>query len=84
MIKAVHKGPFFVTDLAIAEPVSKNRDIGDGLRLKLSRNLRRIGLFSQSIIALFGISTELSGRYHPDGLAVSVGMTRVGMAGWIA
>lgn len=33
--------------------------------------------------ALLGIVTELPSRYHPDGLAVSVGSDRVGMAGWI-
>jgi hypothetical protein len=36
------------------------------------------------MIALLGIITEVSGRYHPDGLAVSVGAERVGIAGWIA
>ena len=39
---------------------------------------------NQPIIALLGIITEISGRYHPDGLAVSVGTERVGRAGWIA
>lgn len=38
---------------------------------------------SRSAIALLGVVTELSGRYHPDGLAVSVGSERVGLAGWI-
>lgn len=37
-----------------------------------------------SSLALLGIITELSGRYHPDQLAVSVGSDeRVGLAGWI-
>lgn len=39
---------------------------------------------NQSTIALLGVIAELSGRYHPDGLAVSVGAERVGIAGWIA
>ena len=30
-----------------------------------------------------GIIAELPTRYHPDGLAVSVGSERVGLAGWI-
>lgn len=34
-------------------------------------------------IALLGIITELPTRYHPDGLAASVGSERVGLAGWI-
>jgi hypothetical protein len=38
---------------------------------------------SVSAIALLGIITELPTRYHPDGLAASVGSERVGLAGWI-
>ena len=38
---------------------------------------------SVSSIALLGIITELPTRYHPDGLAASVGSERVGLAGWI-
>ncbi len=38
---------------------------------------------SNSSIALLGIITELPTRYHPDGLAASVGSERVGLAGWI-
>ncbi len=38
---------------------------------------------SISSIALLGIITELPSRYHPDGLAASVGSERVGLAGWI-
>ena len=34
-------------------------------------------------MALLGIVTELSGRYGPEQLAVSVGSERVGLAGWI-
>lgn len=34
-------------------------------------------------LALLGIITELPSRYSPDGLAVSVGSARVGLAGWI-
>lgn len=34
-------------------------------------------------VALLGIITELPTRYHPDGLAASVGSERVGLAGWI-
>lgn len=37
----------------------------------------------QTKLALLGIITELSGRYSPDHLAVSVGSERVGLAGWI-
>ena len=37
----------------------------------------------QTSLALLGIITELSGRYSPDHLAVSVGSERVGLAGWI-
>lgn len=33
--------------------------------------------------ALLGIIAELPSRYSPDGLAVSVGAERVGLAGWI-
>jgi hypothetical protein len=39
--------------------------------------------FSPAGFALLGIITELSGRYSPDQLAVSVGSERVGLAGWI-
>lgn len=39
--------------------------------------------FSRAGFALLGIITELSGRYSPDHLAVSVGSERVGLAGWI-
>ena len=38
---------------------------------------------SASALALLGIVTELSGRYGPEQLAVSVGSERVGLAGWI-
>lgn len=38
---------------------------------------------SISSIALLGIITELPTRYHPDGLAASIGSERVGLAGWI-
>ena len=38
---------------------------------------------SDPAIALLGIITELPSRYHPDGLAASVGSERVGLAGWI-
>jgi hypothetical protein len=34
--------------------------------------------------AFLGIVGELSGRYHPEQLSVSVGTDRVGLAGWIA
>lgn len=34
-------------------------------------------------LALLGIVTELSGRYSPEQLAVSVGSERIGLAGWI-
>ncbi len=34
-------------------------------------------------LALLGIITELGGRYSPEHLAVSVGIERVGLAGWI-
>ena len=39
--------------------------------------------FPTSSVALLGIITELPTRYHPDGLAASVGSERVGLAGWI-
>lgn len=42
-----------------------------------STELRREGL------ALLGIVAELSGRYSPEQLAVSVGDERIGLAGWI-
>lgn len=38
---------------------------------------------SDSSLALLGIITELPTRYHPEQLAVSVGLDRVGLAGWI-
>ncbi|MFN7949492.1 MAG: ribonuclease D [Blastocatellia bacterium] len=38
---------------------------------------------SRLALALLGIVTELSGRYSPEHLAVSVGSERVGLAGWI-
>lgn len=34
-------------------------------------------------VTLLGIITELPTRYHPDGLAASVGSERVGLADWI-
>lgn len=34
-------------------------------------------------IALLGVVTEMSGRYSPERLAVSVDSNRVGLAGWI-
>src|SRR6185369_9039823 len=34
-------------------------------------------------LSLLGIVTELSGRYSPEQLAVSVGSERIGLAGWI-
>lgn len=33
--------------------------------------------------AILGIVAELPNRYHPDGLAASIGAERVGLAGWI-
>lgn len=41
------------------------------------------GELSRAALALLGIVTELSGRYSPEQLAVSVGSERIGMAGWI-
>ncbi|MGH9802957.1 MAG: ribonuclease D [Blastocatellia bacterium] len=41
------------------------------------------GDLSLTALALLGIVTELSGRYSPEQLAVSVGSERIGMAGWI-
>lgn len=41
------------------------------------------GELSAASLALLGIVTELSGRYSPEQLAVSVGSERIGMAGWI-
>lgn len=38
---------------------------------------------SPAAMALLGIVTELSGRYSPEQLAVSVGSERIGLAGWI-
>lgn len=38
---------------------------------------------SSAALALLGIITELSGRYSPEQLAVSVGSERIGLAGWI-
>jgi hypothetical protein len=35
------------------------------------------------IAALLGIACELPARYSPEGLAVSVGLNRVGLVGWI-
>lgn len=37
----------------------------------------------EEAIAVLGIITELPSRYHPDGLAASVGSERIGLAGWI-
>jgi hypothetical protein len=34
-------------------------------------------------LALLGVVSELSGRYSPEQLAVSVGSERIGLAGWI-
>ena len=34
-------------------------------------------------LAILGIVVELPNRYHPDGLAASVGHERIGLAGWI-
>ncbi|MGH9847426.1 MAG: hypothetical protein ACREEM_52705 [Blastocatellia bacterium] len=38
---------------------------------------------TQPALALLGIVAELSGRYSPEQLAVSVGNERIGLAGWI-
>lgn len=35
------------------------------------------------MLAILGIISELPSRYSPDGLAVSLGTMRVGLAGWI-
>ena len=59
---------------------SKDSDIKSGSKEKdflLKTDL------SVSAISLLGIITELPTRYHPDGLAASVGSERVGLAGWI-
>ena len=37
----------------------------------------------QATLALLGVIAELSGRYSPEQLAVSVGAERIGLAGWI-
>jgi hypothetical protein len=37
----------------------------------------------QAALALLGVIAELSGRYSPEQLAVSVGSERIGLAGWI-
>lgn len=40
-------------------------------------------VLEQTKLALLGIIAELSGRYSPDHLAVSVGSERIGLAGWL-
>ncbi len=68
-----------LTDSSEPRIASKNSDINileekdSGLKTDLS----------VSEVALLGIITELPTRYHPDGLAASVGSERVGLAGWI-
>ena len=68
-----------LTDSSEPQIASKNSDI------KISEE-KDSGLktdLSVSEVALLGIITELPTRYHPDGLAASVGSERVGLAGWI-
>lgn len=63
--------------------------LSDGaLRINAGGNLAESvqpfsGDLSLVSLALLGIVAELSGRYSPEQLAVSVGSERVGMAGWI-
>ncbi len=38
---------------------------------------------SAEAAAILGIVAELPSRYHPDGLAASIGAERIGLAGWI-
>ena len=59
---------------------TKDSDIKSGGKEK---DFRLKTDLSVSSIALLGIITELPTRYHPDGLAASVGSERVGLAGWI-
>lgn len=59
---------------------SKDSDIKSSAREKVSQGKTNL---SDPAIALLGIITELPTRYHPDGLAASVGSERVGLAGWI-
>ena len=59
---------------------SKKSDIKSSAREKDSQIKTNL---SDPTIALLGIIVELPTRYHPDGLAVSVGNERVGMTGWI-
>ena len=69
-----------LTDISESQISSKNSDVksaNEGKSFRLETDL------SVPSIALLGIIAELPTRYHPDGLAASVGCERVGLAGWI-
>lgn len=58
------------------EPIPAT-DIKLALPSTVEIDLQKTGL------ALLGVVSELSGRYSPEQLAVSVGSERIGLAGWI-
>ena len=69
-----------LTNIPEPQNSSKNTNVKSADEEKDSRLKTDL---SVSSIALLGIITELPSRYHPDGLAASVGSERVGLAGWI-
>ena len=69
-----------LTDISESQISSKNSDVKSADKGKSSRLETDLSVPS---IALLGIIAELPTRYHPDGLAASVGSERVGLAGWI-
>ena len=69
-----------LSDISESQISSTNADVKSADEGKGSRSKTDL---SVSAIALLGIITELPTRYHPDGLAASVGSERVGLAGWI-
>ena len=71
-----------LTDVAEPQNSPKNLDI-KSVAAETDSQLQLLTALDVSSTALLGIITELPNRYHPDGLAVSVGCERVGLAGWI-
>lgn len=65
--------------LSDAAPRIKPADSIEKPQIRLSDSAE----LNPAALALLGIVTELSGRYSPEQLAVSVGNERIGLAGWI-
>jgi hypothetical protein len=70
------------TSLPLSDAERPTPDLFEIPKVAGAKASARAGLDAPAL-ALLGVTTELTGRYSPERLAVSAGSERVGLAGWI-